>query len=159
MTRADGPVALVLTRQKVPALDRSRLGPASGLARGAYVLADADRGEPKAVVIATGSEVAVALAARELLARDGIGVRVVSMPCWEAFRRQPQSYRDEVLPPSLAARVSVEAGVSFGWREWIGDRGAAVGVDRFGASAPGEVLMREMGMTAERVAEAVRSVL
>ena len=159
ITHRRGPVGLVLSRQKLPVLDRTGLAPASGVARGAYVLADAERGTPQAIVIATGSEVHLALAARELLARDGIAVRVVSMPCWEAFRAEDDAYRESVLPSAVRARVSVEAGATLGWREWIGDAGVAVGIDRFGASAPGEVNLRELGFTAEHVADAVRTVL
>jgi transketolase len=159
MTHRDGPVAIVLTRQKVPVLDAATLAPASGLTRGAYVLADASGGPPQAIIIATGSEVHVALAARELLAKDGIHVRVVSMPCWKIFAAQSPEYRESVLPSTLKARVSVEAGVTFGWSRWIGDAGVAIGIDRFGASAPGEVNMEKFGFTAGHVANAVRSLV
>ena len=154
----DGPVALVLSRQKLPVVDRSRFGAAAGLARGAYVLADAE-GAPDAILIATGSEVSVALAARERLAADGIRARCVSMPCWETFAAQDVAYRDDVLPPAVVARVSVEAGVTFGWERWIGDRGKAIGVDRFGASAPGEVVLAELGFTPEHVAQVARDLV
>jgi transketolase len=156
MTQRRGPVAIVLTRQKLPVLDRTRLGAASGLAHGAYVLADADGGTPQGIIIATGSEVHVALAARDQLAKDGVRARVVSMPCWEVFAQQSAEYQDAVLPPSITARVSVEAGATFGWCRWIGDRGIAIGIDRFGASAPGPVTMEKLGLTPERVADAVR---
>jgi transketolase len=159
MTQRTRPVALVLSRQKLPVLDRSRLGSDANLARGAYVLADAERGAPEAILIATGSEVSVAIAAREQLARDGIQARVVSMPCWEAFAEQDAAYRDTVLPPAVAARVSVEAGVTLGWERWIGDHGVAIGVDRFGASAPGEVVLAEFGLTPARVAQAARTLV
>jgi transketolase len=159
MVHGEGPVALVLSRQKLSVLDRSRLGAASGLARGAYVLADADGGTPQAIIIATGSEVHVALGAQQLLAKDGIRARVVSMPCWETFAAQSAEYRDSVLPPSVSARVSVEAGVTFGWSQWIGDAGIAIGVDRFGSSAPGETNMEKFGFTPENVARAVRALL
>ena len=152
MERRDGPTALVLSRQNLPVLDRKRTAPAAGLARGAYVLLDAD--DPEVILIATGSEVAVALAAREQL--SGVRARVVSMPCWEAFAAQPQAYRDQVLPPSVRARVSVEAGVTFGWSAWIGDLGQAVGIDRFGASAPGELVLEKLGITADAVTAAAR---
>jgi len=155
----EGPVALILTRQKVTTLDRSRLAPASGLRRGAYVLADPKEGEPRAVIIATGSEVAVALEAHDLLSGEGIPTRLVSMPCWETFEAQTREYRDSVLPPSIRARVSVEAGVTMGWRRWIGGEGVAIGIDRFGASAPGKVNAEKFGFTPQRVAEAVRSLL
>jgi transketolase len=156
MAHRQGPVAIVLTRQKLPVLDRTGFGAAAGLARGAYVLADADGGTPQAIIIATGSEVHVALAARAHLAKDNVRARVVSMPCWEIFAQQSAEYQDAVLPPSITARVSVEAGVTFGWCRWIGARGVAIGLDRFGASAPGPVMMEKLGFTPERVAEAVR---
>ncbi len=159
MAHTDGPVALVLTRQKVPVIDRSRFAPAAGVARGAYVLADAEGGAPQAIVIATGSEVHVALAGRELLAKEGVRVRVVSMPCWETFEAQSAEYREAVLPAAVKARVSVEAGVTFGWQRWIGDAGIAIGIDRFGASAPGETNMQQFGFTAENVTRAVRKLV
>jgi transketolase len=142
----------------LPVIDREGRGAASLLARGAYVLADPDDGEPEAIVIATGSEVHVALEAQEKLAASGVPVRVVAMPSWEIFASQLQSYRDEVLPPEITARVSIEAAATFGWERWIGDRGIAIGIDRFGASAPGEVNLREFGFTPERIVKAVRQV-
>lgn len=157
--RRAGPTALVLTRQNLPALDRRRFGAASGVARGAYVLADPQEGVPEAVLIATGSEVGLALAAHELLARAGIRSRVVSMPSWELFAAQDAAYRDEVLPPALTARVAVEAGVSFGWGRWIGERGVVVGIDRFGESAPAEALLEHFGFTPERLAGEVKKLL
>jgi transketolase len=153
MLQRTGPVALVLSRQKLPVLDRGHLGAAAGLARGAYVLADAAGGTPQAIIIATGSEVEVALAAHERLAKDGVRTRVVSMPCWEAFAAQSEEYRATVLPPAVTARVSVEAGATFGWCRWIGDTGIAIGIDRFGASAPGETNMEHLGLTPENVAQ------
>jgi transketolase len=150
------PVALVLSRQKLPVLDPER---ARGVARGAYVVADPAQGDPKAILVATGAEVHVALASHQLLAGEGIPTRVVSMPCWEAFMEQDAAYRESVLPRSVRARVSVEAGVTLGWERWIGDGGAAVGLDRYGASAPGEVNLERLGFTAENVASKVRSVL
>ena len=155
-THRSGPVAIVLTRQNLPTLDRAALAPAADLARGAYVLADADGGQPDAIVIATGSEVAGALAARELLAAEGVGVRVVSMPSWELFEAQDAAYRESVLPAAVTRRVSYEAGVTQGWERWVGLGGACVGIDRFGASAPGGTVAKELGMTPEAVAEAVR---
>ena len=116
----------------------------------------AEAGEPDAILIATGSEIEKALEARTLLAEDGLDARVVSMPSWEVFSAQDESYREEVLPASISARVSIEAAATFGWERWIGDRGVAIGVDRFGASSPGEVNMREYGITAEAAAESVR---
>ena len=109
-----------------------------------------------AIVIASGSEVSVALAARELLAKDGIHVRIVSMPCWELYAAQDRAYRDGVLPSAQWRRVSIEAGVTFGWREHIGDRGIAIGIDRYGASAPGEVVLEKLGITAQAVVDAVK---
>jgi transketolase len=156
MARTDGPTALVLSRQNLPVLDRAAAGVGSP-ARGAYVLADAERID--AILIATGSEVSLAMEARAALAREGIQVRVVSMPCWEQFRAESAAYRESVLPAAITARVSVEAGTTFGWQTWIGLHGVAVGLDRFGASAPGEVLMAELGFTVERVSIAVRTVL
>ncbi|RMG19347.1 MAG: transketolase [Deltaproteobacteria bacterium] len=152
-----GPVALVLTRQKVPILDRSGLAPASEARRGAYLLAPAD-GEAKVRLVATGSEVHVALAAQRLLAEQGIGAAVVSMPSWELFAEQSQAYRDSVLPPEVPA-VVVEAAVSFGWARWVGRRAAFVTLERYGASAPGPVLFEKLGLTPERVAEAAQSLI
>jgi transketolase len=149
----DGPVCLVLSRQSLPVLDRAALGAADGLARGAYVLAD--DAKAAATVVATGSEVAVALQARELLAGEGVEVRVVAMPSWELFAAQDAAYRDAVLPPGQP-KVSVEAGVALGWERWV-DR--AVSIDRFGASAPGATVLRELGMTPETVAAAVHELL
>ncbi len=159
MTHTDGPVALVLTRQKLPVLDRSSMGAASGLHRGAYVLRDPEKKKPGAILIATGSEVHVALAAQELLAKDGIPARVVSMPSFEVFERQDEDYRKSVLPPRVKARVSIEAGVSFGWERWTGVRGRAIALDRFGASAPGPTNMEKFGFTRENVARAVKDLV
>jgi transketolase len=156
---ASGPVALILTRQKLPVLDRSALAPAAGLARGAYVLADAPRPDPDVILIATGSEVSLALDARKMLDSDGIAARVVSMPSWELFAAQSQAYRDSVLPPEVRERVSIEAGTTLGWERHVGREGASIGVDRFGASAPGPVAMREYGFTPSHVVDTVRTVL
>jgi transketolase len=156
MTHVHGPTAIVCSRQKLPVLDRSVLAGAEGVRRGAYVLADAEGDEPDAILIATGSEVEKALEARALLAEDGIDARVVSMPSWEVFAAQDDAYRDQVLPPSVTARISIEAAATFGWARWTGDHGIAIGVDRFGASSPGEVNMREYGITAEAVGDAAR---
>jgi transketolase len=147
-----GPSALVLTRQGLPIIDdveRVR----AGVARGAYVLADADSGQPEVVLLATGSEVSLALGARDLLAQRGVQVRVVSMPSWEVFEEQAQRYKDEVLPPKVRARLAVEAAASFGWERYVGDGGEVVGVDRFGASAPGKVIFEHFGFTPEAVAD------
>jgi transketolase len=158
MENADGPAALVLTRQKVPTLGEEGAGP-EGAGRGGYVLRDPRTGPPRAVIIATGSEVHPALGAQELLAAEGVGVRVVSMPSWEVFSAQTEAYRRSVLPPDLGARVSVEAGVTLGWERWVGEKGTALGIDRFGASAPGGQNLEKFGFTAEAVAGAVRKVL
>ncbi len=149
LERAGGPVALALSRQEVPTLDRSEVAPAAGTLRGAYTLWQSGDGLPDAILIATGSEVWVALeAARQM---DG-NVRVVSMPCWELFAQQPADYRDEVLPPDVRARISVEAGISLGWERWVGDAGDSIAIDRFGASAPGTEVLEKLGFTAENVA-------
>lgn len=155
----DGPVGLVLTRQKLPVLDRSTLASASGLAQGAYTLAETGALPPEVILIATGSEVSLALEAHARLAADGIRSRVVSMPCWELFDAQPQSYRDAVLPPTVRARVSVEAAAPFGWERYVGPEGAIIGVSGFGASAPGPVVMRQFGFTPEHVVETAKRVL
>jgi transketolase len=147
------PVALIFTRQDVPTLDRSRFAAADGLRRGAYVLADAPDGKPDIILIATGSEVSLIIAAGQKLTEDGISVRIVSMPSWELFETQSQEYRDSVLPPTTRARLVVEAGVTQGWQKYVGDGGDVIGVDRFGASAPGEVVMREYGFTADNIYE------
>jgi transketolase len=145
------PVALVLTRQDVPTLDRTQFSAADGLRRGAYILADAPSGKPDLILIATGSEVALIVAARQKLLAQNIAVRLVSFPSWELFDAQPQEYRDAVLPPSICARLAVEAGVSQGWHRYVGDRGDVLAVDRFGASAPGSVMLRHYGFTVDNV--------
>jgi transketolase len=150
------PAALILSRQALPTLDRSVLAPASGVARGAYILAEADGGDPQVILLATGSEVHLALAARDELQAGGIRTRVVSMPCWELFDRQPQAYRDEVLPPSVKARVSVEEASTIGWDRYVGDGGAVIGMHTFGASAPLKQLLTKFGFTPDRVAEVAR---
>jgi transketolase len=160
LARKEGPTALVLTRQKLPVIDRNGRGAAIGLRRGAYVLADPAGGEPaQALVIATGSEVSIALDAQATLAKEGIRARVVSMPCWELFEAQDSAYRESVLPASIAVRVSIEAGATLGWSRYLGSRGEAIGVDRFGASAPAEIVYEKLGLTPERVATAVKSLL
>jgi transketolase len=150
------PAGLCLTRQNVPVFDREKYASADGVARGAYVLADGDSGQPDVILIGTGSEVQIAVHARELLAAEGISARVVSMPCLEWFRVQDTSYQEEVLPAAVRARVSVEAGITPPWKEIVGDAGESVGVDHFGASASYMKLYEEFGLTAERVAEAAR---
>ena len=152
----DHPIGLALTRQNVPTFDRHEFNSAEGVVKGAYVLVDADGGDPDVVLIGTGSEVQLAVQAREQLAEHGVRARVVSMPCREWFDAQDQAYRDEVLPPNVRARVSVEAGVAQGWRELVGDNGRIVSLDHFGASADYETLYREFGITAEAVAAAAQ---
>jgi transketolase len=149
----DRPVALILTRQSVPTLDRNHFGPAEGLRRGAYVLKDAAEGKPDLILIGTGSEVSLIVRAGEKLTKEGMQVRIVSMPSWKLFDAQPQSYRDSVLPPSTHARLAVEAGATQGWWKYVGREGDVIGVDRFGASAPGEVVMREYGFTVENICQ------
>jgi transketolase len=155
----DRPTAFCLTRQNVPTLDRSHYGSADNVAKGAYVLAEAGSGTPDVILIATGSEVAIALAARDRLEREGTPTRVVSMPCREWFEAQDAAYRQEVLPPDVRARVSVEAGVAMGWREFVGDAGESVSLEHFGASAPYQVLYEQFGITPERVVAAAHSSL
>jgi len=153
--RKEGPVALVLSRQGLPVLDAD----VSGLARGAYVLEDAEGGSPQAILIATGSEVSLAMEARKLLDADAVRCRLVSMPCWELFEEQSEDYRESVLPSSVTARVAVEAGVTLGWRRWVGDKGAIVGLDRFGASAPASVSWEKLGFTPQRLVEEVKKLI
>jgi len=146
-----GPTALVLSRQKLPVLDGAAV-PADGVARGAYVLREPDATTLDAILIGTGSEVSLCLEAADLLARDGVAVRVVSLPSWERFARQPQDFRDGVLAPDVPAKLSVEAGSPLGWSQWVGERGASIALDRFGASAPGPEVLAQLGFTPERVA-------
>jgi transketolase len=151
LERSDGPTAIVLSRQNVPTLDRTSLAPAEGALRGAYVLRDAEGA--RVALLATGSELSLALAAADLLAARGVPARVVSMPCWELFEAQDQAYKASVLPPSLSARVAVEAGRPLGWERYVGERGAIMGVDRFGFSAPYEAIYKHLGLTPEGIAE------
>lgn len=146
-----GPVALILSRQDIPTLDRNRYAPADGLRRGAYVLGGVAGGKPDLVMIATGSELHLAVAAQDVLAQRDIHASVVSMPSWELFDKQPQEYRDSVLPPQVTKRLAIEAGSTLGWHRYVGNPGDVLGVDRFGASAPGEVVLREYGFTVENV--------
>ena len=155
----DRPVVLVLTRQDLPTLDRSRYATADGLRRGAYVLSDAPNGKPELILLASGSEVGLIVAAAQRLQEQGIAVRCVSMPSWELFEALPQSERDAVLPPSVSARLAVELGVRQGWDRYIGARGDMLGVERFGASAPFEVVLREYGFTVDNVCARAKSLL
>jgi len=159
MARNHTPKALVLTRQAVPTIDRDRYAPASGLARGAYVLADAQAGEPEVILIATGSEVALCLDAHEQLAEEGIRSRVVSMPSWELFEEQDQTYRDAVLPPDITARISVEEAAPSGWERYVGPQGTSLGMTTFGASAPLKDVQRHFGFTVEHVVATARRLL
>jgi len=158
LARTDGPTALVLTRQKLPVLDRAVLGLAKEVRQGGYILYDPPGNPPDVILIATGSEVGPALAAAQVLTGEQIPTRVVSLPSWELFEAQPAAYRDEVLPPSVRARVSVEAASPFGWLRWTTEDGGQVAMTRFGASAPGERLFEEFGFTAAHVAEAARRI-
>jgi transketolase len=153
------PAALVLSRQTLPTLDRSGLGAASGVAQGAYILAEAGGGRPDVILLATGSEVHLAIEAREELEAGGIRARVVSMTCWELFDRQPEEYRRQVLPPEITARVAVEQGSTLGWDRYVGPGGKIIGMHTFGASAPLKQLLTKFGFTPERVAEAAREVV
>jgi transketolase len=151
------PAVLVLSRQALPTFDRTRYAPASGLARGAYVLADAADGRPDVLLLGTGSEVSLCVAAYEQLAQEGVRARVVSMPCLELFERQPEEYRDAVLPPVVTARVSVEQAATLGWSRYVGPHGESIGMHTFGASAPLKALQKKFGFTPERVVEAARA--
>ncbi|MBW2284100.1 MAG: transketolase [Deltaproteobacteria bacterium] len=156
---ADGPVALALSRQGMPTLDREEMASADGLFQGAYILKEAEGGEPELILTGTGSEIPIVLDAAQRLGEKGVRVRVVSMPSWELFERQPASYRSRVFPPGVVARVAVEAGISQGWDRYVGDRGAIVGLDHFGASAPAPVLYEKFGITADRVVEKAMGLL
>jgi transketolase len=158
LERTDQPSGLLLTRQKVPIVDRAEpgIGSAEGAARGGYVIAESASGPPQVIIIGTGSEVHIALAARSELEREGIAARVVSMPCVEWFYEQDRAYRDQVLPPEIKARVSIEAGVGFGWRQFVGDLGEIVSLEHYGASAAYEKIYAEFGLTPEAVVEAAR---
>jgi transketolase len=153
------PAVLALSRQPLPTLDRTRYAPASGVARGAYVLADPPGGRPEVILIATGSEVCLAVDAHEKLAAEGIRSRVVSMPSWELFDHQPQEYRDTVLLPEVKARVSVEQGSTLGWERYVGDAGRMIGMKTFGASAPLKELQRKFGFEPDCVVAAAKEAL
>src|SRR5262249_19168580 len=148
------PAALILTRQAVPTIDRTKYAPAAGVARGAYVLAGAPGGKPDVLLLATGSEVALCLDALERLARQGVKARVISMPSWELFDDQPQEYRDRVLPPEVKARVSVEFASTFGWARYVGSTGCSIGMRSFGASAPLKDLTKKFGFACEHIVAA-----
>jgi transketolase len=153
------PVLLALTRQAVPTLDRTQYAAADGLRKGAYVLRDADEGKPRLILIASGSEVGLIVAAADRLRADGIAVRVVSMPSWDLFDAQSEVYRDSILPHDVLARLAVEAGITQGWHRYVGDGGDVIGIDRFGASAPGETVMREYGFNVDNVCARAKALL
>jgi transketolase len=153
------PAALILTRQAVPTFDRMKYRPAAGLARGAYILADAEGGKPQVILMATGSEVCLCIDAYEELKAEGIRARVVSMPSWELFERQDRSYRDEVLPPDITARVAIEQASTLGWAQYAGPKGRIIGMRTFGASAPLQDLQKKFGFTSDAVAQAARELL
>jgi transketolase len=155
----EGPVAIILTRQNLPVIDRNKFSPAIGLRRGAYILADSPPGKPEVILIATGSEVHLALEAYEKLKSEGIRARLVNMPSWELFESQPERYHLEVLPLDVTFRISIEAGVTHGWHKYVGLEGDTLGIDHFGASAPGKILFREFGFTSENILSRVRTLL
>ena len=154
-----GPVALIMTRQVVPVIDRSKYSPASGVCKGAYILADSGETKPEIILIATGSEVHPALEAYEKARAEGIKARVVNMASWELFEQQPENYRSEVLPPQNRKRISIEAGSTHGWHKYIGLDGDAIGIDHFGASAPGKVLLEKFGFTSENILNRIKALL
>jgi transketolase len=159
IARRDGPTALALTRQDLPTMDRTVFKPASGLQRGAYVLADMGDKEPELILMASGSEVPLIVKAGFAMVREGINVRLVSFPSWELFAAQDQAYRDSVLLPGVKARLAVEAGISQGWEKWVGDEGAMLMVDRYGSSAPYKVMFEQYGFTVDHVVELARQLL
>ena len=154
-----GPTALALTRQKLPVYDRTKYASAEGLTKGAYIMSEPPSGKVDVILIGTGSEVSIAVEAQDKLAAEGIGARVVSMPSWELFDKQPQSYRDEVLPANITARLAIEAGVTLGWSKYVGDHGDVIGLDRYGASAPYQVIYENFGFTAANMVERAKKLL
>lgn len=155
----EGPVALIMTRQALPVIDRARFAAAEELRRGAYILADSSPDKPEVILVGTGSEVHLALTAYAKLRAEGIRARVVSMPSWELFAKQPVEYRTQILPPDIPARISIEAGTTHGWHKYVGSSGAAIGIDHFGASAPGKVLLEIFGFTSENIVKKVKELL
>ena len=153
------PVALIFSRQAVPTLDRDKFASADGLRKGAYILRDAGDAKPDIILIGTGAETGLVVKAADQLNRDDIAVRIVSMPSWELFEAQPQAYRDLVLPPSVTARLAVEAGVSQGWDRYVGPHGDTVTVDGFGASAPGDIVLEHYGFSVDNVCAKARALL
>ncbi len=159
LIRREGPTAIILTRQKLPIIDQDRFGSSEGVLRGCYILAEAPQGSPEAIIMATGSEVYLALAAYERLTEEGIAVRVVSMPSWEVFEDQEEAYREEILPSKVKARVGIEAGISMGWYRYVGSAGKVISIQRFGASAPADIIFEKLGFTPEAVVDAVKETL
>jgi len=159
LERSHGPTALALTRQALPIYDRAEYAPADGLRSGAYVMADLGKGKPSVLLMASGSEVELIVAAAEKLVEQGTAVRLVSFPSWELFEAQPESYRQQVLPAEVRARVAVEAGVSLGWDRYVGDKGVIVGINRFGASAPYKEVYKLVGLTVDSVIAAAHKAL
>ncbi|MCW5877163.1 MAG: transketolase [Anaerolineales bacterium] len=157
--RRNGPTCLIFTRQDLPTLDRAQFAPAAGLHKGAYILADLGEGEPEIILMATGSEVQLIVEAGAKLASAGHSVRLVSFPCWEYFAAQPRGYRDKVLPPAVTRRLAVEAGVAQGWERWVGDEGAVISLERFGASAPGDAALHKLGFNTANVLKQARKLL
>jgi len=159
ISRRDGPTALALTRQNIPTLDREVFSSASGLQRGAYVLADLGEGLPEIILMASGSEVSLIIEAGKRLAAEGVNVRLISFPSWELFAAQDQEYKDSVLMPNVQARLSIEAGISQGWDRWVGDRGTIISIDRYGASAPYETVYEKFGLSVENVIDHAKGIL
>jgi len=153
ISRRDAPTALILTRQNLPIIDRSIYTSAGELKRGAYILGDIGEGEPEIILMASGSEVRLIIEAGMKLAARGVNTRLVSFPSWELFKQQDAQYRDYILPSKIKARIAIEAGVSQGWERWVGDEGCVISIERFGASAPAEVLFKEFGITVEHILE------
>jgi transketolase len=159
LSRAGGPTLLALTRQNLPTLDRSVYADAANLENGAYVLADLGQGAPQVILMASGSEVGLIVKAGEKLAEDGVAVRLVSVPSWELFDGQDAAYRESVLPPTIKARLAVEAGVSQGWHRFVGDGGGVLSIEHYGASAPGAIIFEKFGFTVENVMAKARELL
>jgi transketolase len=153
-----GPVALILSRQKMPTLDRNKFASAENLGKGAYILRDSE-GAPEIILIANGTELQLVVEAQELLTKEGIKARVVSMPSWELFEKQSKGYKESVLPPSLQTRLAVEAGVTFGWHKYVTSEGEVMGIDRVGESGPGDEVMKHFGFTAENVYQRAKGLL
>jgi transketolase len=159
ISRRNGPTALALTRQNLPTLDREVFSSASGLQRGAYVLADLGDGRPEIILMASGSEVSLIIEAGKRLAAEGMNVRLISFPSWELFASQDQEYKDSVLLPNIQARLSIEAGISQGWDRWVGDRGTIISIERYGASAPYEIVYEKFGLSVENVIDNAKGIL